>query len=186
MISVVFIRHGATQGNLERKYVGRTDEPLCEEGIRQAKALKGKDFPHDYIFVSPMLRTIETAKLIFPDGDFIIEKDLREMNFGIFEGKSATELSDNDEYQKWVDSMCTLPIPDGEDIYGFKKRCVEAFARLMETVPDNSGVSFVVHGGVIMSVMEAFGWPKRDFFDWIIDNCEFLACTYENGIVKVQ
>ena len=32
MLRVTLIRHFATQGNLEKKYIGITDEPLCEEG----------------------------------------------------------------------------------------------------------------------------------------------------------
>ena len=37
MIDIFFIRHGATEGNLRRRYIGRTDEPLCEAGIAQVK-----------------------------------------------------------------------------------------------------------------------------------------------------
>lgn len=40
MIELLFIRHGATEGNLRRRYIGRTDEPLCEAGIAQVKALQ--------------------------------------------------------------------------------------------------------------------------------------------------
>ena len=40
MIDIFFIRHGATEGNLRRRYIGRTDEPLCEAGIAQVKALQ--------------------------------------------------------------------------------------------------------------------------------------------------
>ena len=185
MISLVFIRHGATKGNLSGKYIGRTDEPLCGEGIRQASDLKDKNLPDEYIFVSPMLRTRQTAQLIFPGKEYVSEKDLREMDFGIFEGKSPDELSDSREYGIWVDSMCTLPVPEGEGVDEFKKRCVDAFIKLMSGVPDGSRVSFVVHGGVIMSVLEAFAEPKRSFFEYHINNCEFLCCTYENGKIKI-
>ena len=185
MISIVFIRHGATQGNLERKYIGRTDEPLCEEGISQARNLRDKNLPHDYIFVSPMLRARQTAEMIFPDRGYIVEDDLREMDFGVFEGKTAPELSGNDDYRIWVDSMCTLPIPEGEGMEKMKKRCGEAFRKLMNSVPDNSGVSFVVHGGTIMAVLAVFAEPKCGFFDYNIGNCEYLACTYENGKIKI-
>ena len=36
MKEIILIRHGATAGNLERRYIGRTDEPLCEQGRLQA------------------------------------------------------------------------------------------------------------------------------------------------------
>lgn len=58
MLKIYLIRHGKTQGNLSGKYIGsRTDEPLCEEGIRE---LKGKTYPQAQIlFVSPMKRCID-------------------------------------------------------------------------------------------------------------------------------
>ena len=34
-MKLIFIRHGKTAGNLERRYIGRTDEPLCDEGIAE-------------------------------------------------------------------------------------------------------------------------------------------------------
>ena len=55
MKRVVFVRHGATEGNLQKRYIGCTDEPLCEQGIAQIKALSG--LKADRIVVSPMLRT---------------------------------------------------------------------------------------------------------------------------------
>ena len=39
MSEILFIRHGSTAGNLEKRYIGRTDEPLCEVGIAQIEAL---------------------------------------------------------------------------------------------------------------------------------------------------
>lgn len=64
MIELLFIRHGATAGNLRRCYIGRTDEPLCEAGIAQVKALQKRGLSVDRLFVSPMLRTRQTAELL--------------------------------------------------------------------------------------------------------------------------
>ena len=36
-MKIVLIRHGATKGNLEKRYIGRTDEDLCGEGIKKLK-----------------------------------------------------------------------------------------------------------------------------------------------------
>lgn len=186
MISLVFIRHGATKGNLERKYIGRTDEALCDEGVSQALKLKEYGFPSDYIFVSPMKRTIQTAELIFPDKSYIPEENFKETDFGIFEGKSASELSESEEYKLWVDSMCSLPVPKGESIEEFKKRCICAFKKIIESLSDNTCASFVVHGGVIMAILEAFAEPKCSFYDYHIKNGEFLLCEYDMGKIKIR
>ena len=62
---VILIRHSKTAGNLKGRYIGTTDEPLCEEGIR---LLEGKTYPAaELVYVSPMKRCRETASLIYPD-----------------------------------------------------------------------------------------------------------------------
>ncbi|MBQ3426351.1 MAG: histidine phosphatase family protein [Clostridia bacterium] len=185
MISLVFIRHGATKGNLEKRYIGRTDEPLCDTGVAQALKLREHSFPREHVFVSPMKRTRQTAELIFPESKYVIEESFKEMDFGIFEGKTAFELSENEEYRRWVDSMCTLPVPNGESVADFKKRCVDAFAKAVKSIRDNSGASFVIHGGVIMAILEAFSDPKADFYHFHIKNGEFLVCKFEDGKIRL-
>lgn len=181
MSTIVFIRHGATAGNLERRYIGRTDEPLCDIGIKQAMELRTCNFPDKYVFVSPMKRTLQTAELIFPESEWTIEEDFKETDFGIFEGKNATELLSDKEYGKWLDSMCMLPIPGGEKPAEFKHRCVKAFKRIIKALPFDADASFVVHGGVIMSVLEAFSDGDRKFYDYHIKNGEYVVCKWENN-----
>lgn len=65
MIDIFFIRHGATEGNLRRRYIGRTDEPLCEAGIAQVKALQKRGFQSIGFLVSPMLRTRRRRTFFF-------------------------------------------------------------------------------------------------------------------------
>ena len=182
MIQLIFIRHGSTAGNLEKRYIGSTDEPLCNVGVAQVKALRKHNFQADYLYVSPMLRTRQTAELLFPQKRYMLVNDFRETNFGLFEGKTAAELSDSSEYQAWVESMCLDPIPQGESVTDFKARCCSAFEKIMKSIPDNSCVAFVVHGGVIMSIMEAYAQPKNGFYDYHIENGKFLICYFDECI----
>ena len=85
-MKIMFLRHGLTNGNLEKRYIGTTDEPLCNCGIMQ---LKDTRFPHsDVLISSSALRCIQTAETLFPAQEIIIEKDFRECDFGDFEGKN--------------------------------------------------------------------------------------------------
>ena len=186
MIQLLFIRHGATTGNLEKRYIGSTDEPLCDIGIAQVESLKKQDFKVDFLYVSPMLRTLQTAKLLFPKMPYTLVKDFRETNFGLFEGKTATELSDSSEYLAWVESMCLDPIPHGECITDFKTRCCLAFEEIMKSIPDNSCVAFVVHGGVIMSIMEAFAQPKKGFYNYHISNGAYIEAMYDGYTLLME
>ena len=186
MIELLFIRHGATEGNLRRRYIGRTDEPLCEAGIAQVETLRKQGRSVDKLFVSPLLRTRQTAELLFPQMPYTVVDGLIETDFGRFEGKSADELSGDPAYQAWVDAMCLTPIPEGESVTDFKTRCCEAFVETIKNVPDGSHVGFVVHGGVIMAVLEFFAYPKRDFYAYHIGNGECLACTYDGQTLRVK
>lgn len=179
MKQLIFIRHGSTAGNLEKRYIGRTDEALCPLGIQQIEELKAQNFRPDFLFVSPMLRTRQTAEILFPKHSANIVENFRETDFGIFEGKSAAELSGSPEYQKWLDSFCLDAIPQGESVAAFKERCCRAFTDIAKSLPEASCTAFVVHGGVIMAILERFALPKRDFYDYHIGNGKFVCCTLD-------
>ncbi len=178
-----FIRHGKTDGNLEKRYIGRTDEPLCAEGIEDIRRNK---YPScDIVISSPMKRCIQTADIIYPDKKIIIFDDLRECDFGDFEGKNYVELSDNPDYQKWIDSNGTDTFPNGENPYDFRKRCTETFLKAVRIYSDKN-LTFVVHGGTIMSVMEKFAVPKRDYYGWQVKNGHGFVSVYSEEKIAVQ
>ncbi len=186
MIKLIFIRHGATAGNLEKRYIGRTDEALCGLGIRQALALREHGFQVDHLFVSPALRTRQTAELVFPAMPYALVNGLMETDFGLFEGKTAAELSGEPAYQAWVDSGCLGPIPGGESVAEFKARCAAAFRSAVGKLPAGSSAAFVIHGGVIMAVLEAFARPARGFYDYHIGNGGHILGEYLDGFIRVS
>ena len=59
-MTVYLIRHGQTQGNLERRYIGSTDQPLCPAGREALGPLP----PVDRVYASPLRRCRETAALL--------------------------------------------------------------------------------------------------------------------------
>lgn len=101
---IIFIRHGMTKGNAEKRYNGSIDEPLCEAGENQACALyeSGVLPKVDEIIVSPLIRCRETAKRVFANRPFTICEDLQECNFGAFENRTAQEMKDDEAYQTWL------------------------------------------------------------------------------------
>lgn len=164
---IVLLRHGATPGNAERRYVGLTDEPLSAAG--RAK-LGGMTYPAvEQVIVSPMKRCLETAALIYPAHEPVIAEGLRECDFGAFEYRSYDELKDYAAYQAWLDSGGTLPFPGGESRKAFSRRCCEAFAESLRTVAASS-TAFIIHGGTIMAIMERFSLPKKDYYDYQVSN----------------
>lgn len=164
-MKVYLLRHGETALNAERRYQGRLDTPLSDAGARQ---LRPPPLFPEHVYVSPMLRARQTASVLFPAAEQRVVEDLREMDFGIFEGKTYRELSGNSAYRRWVDSGCTAPVPEGEDRASFCARTCAAFEELLaeELAAGEETLVIVAHGGTQMAVLERWGVPRRDYFDW--------------------
>lgn len=192
MLKVVWIRHGQTPGNQKKRYIGITDEPLCEEGMKRLRALRDRgEYPEvTHLFVSPLLRCRQTAELLYEGCTYQIVSQMRECDFGLFENQNYKELEGNPLYQNWVDSNGTLPFPKGENPSEFQQRCVDSFQQIMgelELIDENREITvgFVVHGGTIMSVMERLCTEKRDYFAWQVQNGEGFICNYTGGKLEL-
>lgn len=175
-MDIVFIRHGKTKGNIEKRYIGVTDEPLSAEGIFD---IKGNEYPSaDIVISSSMKRCIETAEIIYPNTEIVTDSRFNECNFGDFEGKNYEELNGNLDYQRWIDSNGKMSFPNGESMEIFKKRCISAFVNVIQRCNKKS-IAFVVHGGTIMSILEAYCDNGKCYFDFMCDNAKGFICTWE-------
>lgn len=169
------IRHGITQGNIDGQYVGSTDLPLCGQGIDMINELKETfEYPYvDRVYVSPMKRCIETAELIYPNAELVAVEDVREMDFGVFEGKSMEDLKDDPDFGQWAASGFTGAPPEGEGMVEFGGRCKEAFCTVVDNMMREGveNAALVVHGGVIMTIMAQMCLEKRENpAEWLVNN----------------
>lgn len=173
---MLLLRHSFTEGNLKKRYIGVTDEPLCPEGTR---FLEEHFYPEaEHIFVSPLRRCVQTARLIYPDRAFHIIEELAECDFGDFENKNYQELSGNADYQKWIDSKASLPFPNGESREAFRWRTLRGFQKVVGYCLNRKAKSAAVitHGGNIMNIMEEYVSPKKDYYQWHVENgCGYLV-----------
>jgi len=171
-MEILLMRYGKTAGNIARRYIGVTDEPLCDEGIALARD-SGIYTETVNVYASPLKRALETASIKFPNARLTIVKDLHEMNFGDFEGRSAAELEQDDAYIKWLDSQCTLRCPNGEGLDDFSDRVCRAFDGIVREAIERGDERLVIvaHGGSIMSILSRYGRPEQQYYEWYVDNC---------------
>ena len=162
---IYLLRHGETEYNTQKKYLGSTDLPLSETGREE---LRQADFAPETVYVSPLRRTAETAGILFPNARQIAVPDFREMDFGIFEGRSWLDMERLPAYRAWVDGGCLGPIPEGESKAAFSARTCAAFEALVNEAlgAGRELLAIVAHGGTQMSVMERYALPRRDYFSW--------------------
>ncbi len=172
------IRHGMTEANVKGQYVGVTDTPLCEEGKEKLRSLrKNYEYPKvDVYYSSPLSRCIETCNIIYPDAKINIIDDLKECSFGDWEGKTTDELSKNEEFISWLEGGQQTSPPNGESGIDFQKRVCLAFSKIVDELMKSGTTSAAVfaHGGVIMTLLAAYGLPRASFYDWIVEN----GCGY--------
>lgn len=191
-MKLTFIRHGKTQGNIEHRYVGRTDESLCEEGRKAAESKQeyyGLFERADAVFVSPMRRCVETMQMFYNKNSAVpvyeIE-DFREYDFGEYEMKNHEELMEYDSYRKWLESNGEYDMPAGEGLACFKKRVVAAFDKSIEICEKNGfeNVIYVVHGGTIMSIFEKYDDKELQYYDYMIKNLDCYKAEWQSGKLR--
>lgn len=164
-MKIYLLRHGLTVYNTEKRYQGVQDIPLSDEGRAQ---LVKADFCPDVVYVSPLGRARDTANILFPHSRQVIVENLKEMDFGVFEGRNYLEMENDPEYRAWVESGCELVCPGGESKAEFSNRCCAAFEQLADRAFDAGEEILVImaHGGTQMAVMERYALPHREYYSW--------------------
>lgn len=180
-----FLRHAPTPGNLQRKYIGSTDEYLSEEGIYLAQ--KAPDLAVSQVFTSALRRTRQTAALLYPRAKIIPIPDLNEMHFGAFEGRSYQDMEHDAAYRAWVNAGCEPACPGGEKKAAFTKRCVSAFLKLLPQKTDNPpDLYFVLHDGTLKAILSCLATPEKPYFDWQTPFCGGYCFTLRPGTGAVK
>jgi alpha-ribazole phosphatase len=171
---IYLLRHGMTEGNKKGQYIGSTDMPLCEEGKQQIKELaEAYVYPiADLFYSSPLQRCVKTLKMLYPDATIQLLPKLAECNFGDYEGKTFEELKELEDYKNWVAGAGKAAPPNGESGPEFQARCCVGFAEVVEQLlrSGKQKAVIVAHGGTIMSILSTFGYPRRQFYDWMSGN----------------
>ena len=166
---ILLLRHGRTKANEEHLYCGSTDWPLSEEGrerLRQKRGAYCTDW--ESFYTSSLIRTKETLEFLFGEQEAVIEEpDLREMDFGAFEGKSYEMLRDDPAYQEWISGDNERKIcPGGESGEQMKERVLRAVDRIL--LNDSAErIVIVTHGGPIAAIMQQL-FPEKNLnrYEW--------------------
>lgn len=170
---IQFIRHGMTSANLDGKYIGKTDEPLCSEGVAELfKKLEERVYPPvQKVYTSPLKRCTSTAGILHPETFAVAVEELAEMDFGDFEGKKAVDLMDTDEYRQFLKGGLDNPAPHGESMRSVIERCYTAISFIVQDMMNEglTNCAVVTHGGIIMNMLSCFGMPKMRPMDFPCD-----------------
>lgn len=169
-----FIRHGAIDETLSGKYIGTTDVSLSDKGKADLRKL---DYNYRYpgaqaVFSSPLKRCTETCKILYPELKPLVITQLSECNFGEWEGKTAEELKNDPDFEKWLAGDSSVKPPRGESNADFTRRICRMFESIVEGLIKTGTTESVIvtHGGVIMTLLAVYGLPQAKPFEWTMDN----------------
>lgn len=169
MRALTLIRHAVTDWNVSGRFQGHSDTELSEQGRKQSQCL-GKHLAKleteaSLIYSSPLKRAKETAELVFPGRDLVLDARLMELDFGAFEGATQAENEQHPAWDAWFADPFGQRTPDGESYEDLRLRAVD----WMQTLPKVPHVMAVTHSGTIqMLVSHILGverptWRKRIF-----------------------
>lgn len=169
----LYIRHGVTAWNAQKKLQGWADIELMEDGVLQAKInselLKNEHI--DVIISSPLKRARQTAEIIRGDRDIpiVVDHDVIERNYGVFEGVDISSISNISDY--W-DEKLDLAVEKGECLSNLLKR-IKRFLEKLKVQYAGKVVLVVAHGGLYRGFRKILS-NKDSYYPESIKNCEVV------------
>ncbi|MBJ7403445.1 MAG: histidine phosphatase family protein [Bradyrhizobium sp.] len=151
------LRHGATDWNREGRFQGRTDNPLNDDGLRQAQEAAHvlRSLGISRIVSSPLIRAARTAEII---ADAIavplaIDAGIIEFDFGSFEGLPVRDLMIKHGVKSATGLVSILPA-DGESWDAMAGRSLACVSRWLARHPGDN-LLFVCHDAVMQAMANA-------------------------------
>jgi broad specificity phosphatase PhoE len=172
---VVLVRHGETEWSRDGRHTGSTDVPLTEAGREQARALgealRGRAFA--LVLTSPLARAAETCRLAGLGDVAQVRDDLREWDYGAYEGRTTAEIREaRPGWTLWRDGA-----PGGETAADVGVRADRVLAEL-RTVDGDSAV--FAHGHLLRVLAARWlGLEPADGGRFALDTATLSALGWE-------
>ncbi len=163
MSTLILLRHGQSQYNLENRFTGWTDTPLSEQGradsAKVAEALKAYTF--DIAFTSRLKRATETLTIMLkvlkqkPPCEY--DSALNERHYGDLQGLNRAETAakfGQEQVKLWRRSYDTRP-PNGESMADCERRTLPFFKQyILPHLEAGKTVLVAAHGNSLRPMMK--------------------------------
>jgi len=166
---IYLLRHGLTQDDGEKRFIGQLDLPLVETGRQQARQWREifKPVELEAIYCSDLQRSVETAKIIARERHLSLRivPELREINLGDWEGMAMGSVRRNfpDEWHNRGLDLASYSPPGGESFNDLKNRVIPAYEKLVSEAQGH--ILVVAHAGVNRMILcHLLGMPVPNLF----------------------
>ena len=161
MSRLVLVRHAEPEEDARGRCYGSLDVGLSAAGHAHAERLAAAlaELGPVAVHTSPRRRARETAEPIGASCGLepVVDRDLREIDFGDFEGRTyeEIELAEPELFRVWMETPTRMRFPGGESYTDVKARA-RSIARPARAAHDGGPVVIVSHGGPIRAALA--GW----------------------------
>jgi broad specificity phosphatase PhoE len=190
-MKIILIRHGQTLWNKEGIFRGRSDIPLDDVGIKQAKAIAKRLSPFGIkaVYSSPLKRAAETALVIAKSFNLNVEVDdgLIDFDFGEWQGLSLKKVQKQflETYQRWLKEPHRAIITKGEDLDTARSRVSKALNKIVKARKDN--IAVVSHRVINkLFILAALSLDNSYFWQIKHDVGAVSILDYEDGIFALH
>ena len=181
---IYIVRHGQTEMNHRKVLQGRSDAPLDETGVAQARlaAEKLMDIRFERVYTSPLRRAIQTARIIAPYAEPVVESRLIEMDYGPYEGCDLTKLPP--EIITFFSDFVHNPAPDGMEQLSAVVARVGSF---LDELRDVEGNILLSAHAISMKGMLEYLTPDSNGMFWskFIGNCSVYTAENRDGSIGI-
>jgi phosphoserine phosphatase len=154
----VFVRHGETDWNRERRVQGSQGASINDAGREQAKGLARLlwEVPLQAVYSSALPRAVETASYVAGPHrvNVTIDARLNEIHHGDWEGLAEAELPDLDLYRRWRDDPTSCTLPGAEALDAVHARAVAAMRDIADRHPASEGLVAVVSHQIVLALLK--------------------------------
>ena len=188
MTTLVLIRHGQTDWNVEGRWQGQVGPPLNERGREQARRVAEyqSQFGFAALYSSDLRRAMETAQIIGAEMgvEVISEPRLREVNLGQWQGMLTDDIQAQypEEFRQWHHEPLAVQPPDGETVHALAARVLEAINEIIARYPKRR-VGIVAHELPIAIVLcRSAGLGLEHLRDMIPENGAWSEVVLEGAL----
>jgi len=156
----VFVRHGETDWNRQRRVQGSSGASMNEAGHEQAKSLAHSlwEVPLIAVYSSTLPRALETASYVAGPHrvNVVTDARLNEIHHGDWEGLPESQIPDLDLYLRWRKDPTCCTLPGAEPLDAVHERAVNAMRDIAARHPAHEGLVAVVSHQVVLALLKCF------------------------------
>ncbi len=181
---IYIIRHGQTELNNKKVLQGRSNYPINGNGVQQAKEAAAllADVHFDQVYSSPLTRAIQTAEIVAPNMNPVIDERLIEMDYGPYEGMGLDNLAP--EVLTFFSDFVHNPAPEGMEQLGDVVDRAGHF--LEECCRTEENILISTHAIAMKGLLEYLTPDSHGkYWSTFIGNCAIYVTEFVNGAFTV-